>query len=438
MCRLRGPCQIIILIYLMIQHPGYAKRPVVKVIPNYNKILTGEKIMMTCDVESNASGCSWYHENILIYTGKDYVISMTEIRHSGDYQCQNSAGERSEIVTLNVTTGEVILQAPVYIYEGDDVSLRCHSPYPANQTIFYKNNQMIQNNDSDLLPIKSTDLTSTYRCSKQFLRTFYKTYSSDDTSITYTEGDSVIFTPEYNKLLTGENITMTFIGGLGVTHYWYKDNEKVAEGWSYRITSAQVGHSGVYDCRAKSGNSAKFRLDVSDGPVILQAPPLVYRGSDMVLRCHSRPGYRVINTTFYKDGNVIQPSTNDLATVIIPRNQQVGRYRCTRTLSWEEYVTYTDEVSLHIRGFTIGILREDFLETALVKHRLKKPSRDGTPGYPYMLTTPAGVRGAGENHKVDYTTVNIIRLAVSGCVLFMACVFLIHHTKTEVITPSKG
>ncbi|XP_073465566.1 Fc receptor-like protein 5 isoform X2 [Aquarana catesbeiana] len=393
MCRLRGPCQIIILIYLMIQHPGYAKRPVVKVIPNYNKILTGEKIMMTCDVESNASGCSWYHENILIYTGKDYVISMTEIRHSGDYQCQNSAGERSEIVTLNVTTGEVILQAPVYIYEGDDVSLRCHSPYPANQTIFYKNNQMIQNNDSDLLPIKSTDLTSTYRCSKQFLRTFYKTYSSDDTSITYTEGDSVIFTPEYNKLLTGENITMTFIGGLGVTHYWYKDNEKVAEGWSYRITSAQVGHSGVYDCRAKSGNSAKFRLDVSDGPVILQAPPLVYRGSDMVLRCHSRPGYRVINTTFYKDGNVIQPSTNDLATVIIPRNQQVGRYRCTRTLSWEEYVTYTDEVSLHIRG---------------------------------------------ENHKVDYTTVNIIRLAVSGCVLFMACVFLIHHTKTEVITPSKG
>ncbi|PIO13427.1 hypothetical protein AB205_0017630, partial [Aquarana catesbeiana] len=156
------------------------------VIPNYNKILTGEKIKMTCDVESDESGCSWYHENILIYTGKDYVISMTEIRHSGDYQCQNSAGERSEIVTLNVTTSEVILQAPIYIYEGDDVSLRCYSPYPANQTIFYKNNQMIQNNDSDLLPIKSTDLTSTYRCSKQFLRTFYKTSSSDDTSITYT------------------------------------------------------------------------------------------------------------------------------------------------------------------------------------------------------------------------------------------------------------
>ncbi|PIO16100.1 hypothetical protein AB205_0102240 [Aquarana catesbeiana] len=203
------------------------------VIPNYNKILTEEMIMLTCDVESDASGCSWYHENILIYTGKDYVISMTEIRHSGDYQCQNSAGERSEIVTLNVTTG----------------------------------------------------------------------------------------------------------------------------------------------------------------PVILQAPPLVYWGSDVVLRCHSHPGYGVIKTTFYKDGDIIQPSTNDLATVIIPRNQQVGRYRCTRTLSWEEYVTYTDEVSLHIRG---------------------------------------------ENHKVDYTTVNIIRLALSGYVLFMACVFLIHHIKAEVITPSKG
>lgn len=43
----------------------------------------------------------------------------------------------------------------------------------------------------------------------------------------------------------------------------------------------------------------------------------------------------------------------------------------------------------------------------------------------------------GENHKADHTTVNIIRLALSGCVVFLACVFLIHHIKTEVITPSK-
>ncbi|XP_040187955.1 high affinity immunoglobulin gamma Fc receptor I-like [Rana temporaria] len=160
----------------------------------------------------------------------------------------------------------------------------------------------------------------------------------------------LIFTPEYNKLLTGENITMTFNEKIGVTKYWHKDNERVAEGRSYTITSARVGHSGNYNCRTNRGHSATFRLDVSDGPVILQAPPLVYRGSAMVLRCHSRPQYRVINTTFYKDDKVVQTSTNDLATVIIPRNQQVGRYRCKRTLSWDEYVTYTDEVSLHIRG----------------------------------------------------------------------------------------
>ncbi|XP_040188916.1 Fc receptor-like protein 4 [Rana temporaria] len=201
MCGLWGPCQIIILIYLMIQHPGYAKRPVVTVIPNYNKIPTGEKIIMTCDEESAASGCSWYHKNILIYTGKDYVISMADIRHSGDYQCKNSAGERSEIVTLNVTTGRVVLQAPVYIYEGDDVSLRCYSSFPAIQTIFYKNNQMIQTNDSDLLPIKSTNLTSTYRCSKQVLTTFYNTYSSDDTIIDYTGKYCSIYSYLFTKVL---------------------------------------------------------------------------------------------------------------------------------------------------------------------------------------------------------------------------------------------
>ncbi|XP_077330548.1 Fc receptor-like protein 5 [Lithobates pipiens] len=209
---------------------------------------------------------------------------------------------------------------------------------------------------------------------------------------------------------------MAFNGGFGITHYWYKDNEKVAEGWSYTITSAQVGHSGVYECRTKSKNSAQFRLDVSDGPVILQAPPLVYRGSDVVLRCHSRPGYRVISTTFYKDGNAAQPSTNDLATVTIPQNQQVGRYRCTRTLSWEEYVTYTDEVSPHIRG-----------------RPSKEDRRNPEGNIPKNHTTPNKPEEEDRNQEggipKDYTIPNIIRLVWSGFIVIGLIIILHWHIK---------
>ncbi|XP_073466567.1 uncharacterized protein [Aquarana catesbeiana] len=37
---------------------------------------------------------------------------------------------------------------------------------------------------------------------------------------------------------------------------------------------------------------------------------------------------------------------------------------------------------------------------------------------------------------VDYTTENTIRLAISGCVLLIACLILTHHIKTEVMSPS--
>ncbi|XP_072284826.1 uncharacterized protein [Pyxicephalus adspersus] len=341
--------------YLMIKNQGSAERPVVTFSPDYNKIFIGEKMTMTCNVESAALRYSWYCDNILVYTGQKYTILSAEIRHNGDYHCQTNAGDRSETVTLNVTDGPVILQAPLYVYEGDDVSLRCHSPQgrSARQTIFYRNNQIIQTSatDPDLLPIKYTDLTDTYRCTKHVLTTITDTHSAR-TTISYTadaETISVKFVPDWNKLLTGENITMTCYGKGGVNYHWYKDGNKVADRQIYTITSAQVGHRGTYQCRTSNGVSAEFTLEVSDGPVILQAPVFLYRGSDLVLRCHSRPGYSVISTAFFKD-DVLQPSLSNSDLITISLNViQAGRYRCEKKLSQDEYVTYTDDMTLHIK-----------------------------------------------------------------------------------------
>ncbi|XP_040187966.1 pregnancy-specific beta-1-glycoprotein 9-like [Rana temporaria] len=41
-----------------------------------------------------------------------------------------------------------------------------------------------------------------------------------------------------------------------------------------------------------------------------------------------------------------------------------------------------------------------------------------------------------EKTRMDYTTENTIRLAISGCVLLITCFVLIHHMKTEVMSPS--
>lgn len=350
---LQLPFQIILI--SLIGQLGSAARTVVTFTPNWKKIHIGQPITMTCNVEPPASFYHWYRNNNWISTEKNYVIVFAGSGDSGDYKCRTRTGGTSEIVTLSVISGPVILQAPLYVYEGDNISLRCSSPFGsvATQTIFYRNNQTISKfTTNDTLQLKYTDLKDTYSCSKQVLTPITHTYRAE-TIISYTENAGTIpvtFTPDWNKLLTGDNITMTCNGGNDWTYQWFQNDTFVAEGQIYTITSAQVGHSGIYQCRTSHAHSLPFRLEVSNGPLILQTPIFVYRGRDINIKCHSRPEYSVHWTTLYRNNYLMYELLGDLPIIILDGNyDQSAIYRCVKVLSRGEYVTHTDEVSLHVR-----------------------------------------------------------------------------------------
>lgn len=67
-----------------------------------------------------------------------------------------------------------------------------------------------------------------------------------------------------------------------MTYKWLQNGTVVAEEKNYKITSAQVGHSGIYQCRTNLSNSASFRLDVVDGELVFNlkncilTPPFLY------------------------------------------------------------------------------------------------------------------------------------------------------------------
>ncbi|XP_077330543.1 uncharacterized protein LOC143973516 [Lithobates pipiens] len=350
---LQLPFQIILI--SLIGQLGSAARPVVTFTPNWKKIHVGQSLTMTCNVEPPAPFYYWYRNNNWISRGKNYVTDSARAGESGDYKCQTSNGGTSEIVTLSVIYGRVILQAPLYVYEGDNISLRCSSPSGslATETIFYRNNQTILNSTTnDTLQLKYTDLKATYSCSRQVLTTITYTYIAA-TTISYTENAGTIpvtFTPDWNKLLTGDNITMTCNGQNDWTYQWLKNDMLVAEGQTFTITSAQVEHSGIYQCWASHAHSLPFRLEVSDGPLILQTPIFVYRGRNINIKCHSRPEYSVRRTTFYRDIYLIYGPFSDRSIIFLDGNyDRSGTYGCVKELSRDEYVTHTDEVSLHVR-----------------------------------------------------------------------------------------
>ncbi|KAM3919055.1 low affinity immunoglobulin gamma Fc region receptor III-A-like [Leptodactylus fuscus] len=164
----------VLLLWLVLIQEGSTIRPAVTFTPDYKKIFTSEQITMTCDVGSTlAEGMDyiWYRDSKQVYNGKSYIIQEAETSDSGSYQCQSRPGEISDPARLDVSNDYVILQTPLYVYEGDDIYIRCHHypGYQEEQTRFYKDNSVITD-WSDTAEYYIRDVTKMtagrYRCEK--------------------------------------------------------------------------------------------------------------------------------------------------------------------------------------------------------------------------------------------------------------------------------
>lgn len=80
-----------------------------------------------------------------------------------------------------------------------------------------------------------------------------------------------------------------------------------------------------------------------------------------------------------------------------------------------------------------GVCNQDYnLTVYSAQSRDSYITHAASVGKEFMIHT-----GQGFNQtRMDYTTENTIRLAISGCVLLIACFSLTHHMNTEVMSPS--
>ncbi|XP_066465198.1 high affinity immunoglobulin gamma Fc receptor I-like isoform X2 [Eleutherodactylus coqui] len=255
--------------------------------PDWNKIFKGESVNMTCDVDPTAEEdvtYHWFKDSNYVDSGKTYSISSAQPSHSGNYQCQSSSGDKSDPVRLEVYNGYVILQAPPYVYEGDNLTLRCHHypGYPAGQTIFYKNAVVIKNwGPEDELHIKNVDVTSSskYKCSKKVKHHLIYYTHTDEISVSVQELFSIpTITVKPLSVTEGDHMTLTCHTKLSLLRLttvlqfaFYQDGRNIQEFGSsnnYDIPSATLKDSGDYKCEVKTSNpimkkmSAAFTIQV--------------------------------------------------------------------------------------------------------------------------------------------------------------------------------
>uniref|UniRef100_A0A803KEL1 High affinity immunoglobulin gamma Fc receptor I n=1 Tax=Xenopus tropicalis TaxID=8364 RepID=A0A803KEL1_XENTR len=146
----------------------------------------------------------------------------------------------------------------------------------------------------------------------------------------------VSFSPNWATIAKNDSITLTCTVGptapLSQRYSWYRDNRRInGEERSFIIGKAEEKDSGNYQCQAgTSERSDPVRLSVTNDRVILQAPPSVYEGDPLTLRCYN-PYTKAQNVTFYKDNVTISSSLTDTLTLVGSMAMN-GTYTCIKYL----------------------------------------------------------------------------------------------------------
>ncbi|XP_040188444.1 Fc receptor-like protein 5 [Rana temporaria] len=259
-----SPKLFVLFILAAVGKRGSAARPVLKFSPNYNPIFSGEKMKMTCDSQPKETEYSWLFNNAIISKGDLYEIPSANIMQSGNYQCQTKDGSKSEMVALNVTEGQLILQTAPYIHEGDRLMLRCHhNPgMTGTMSIFYKNKAELRGWNDDALftePGITMNASGSYSCIKKLSWDSRSSQSTASATIKVKELFTVpVISMFPNPPKGGDKVSLkcqatvsTYKPKTELWYAFYKDGENIqifSPANQCGIPSEKLKPSGKYSC----------------------------------------------------------------------------------------------------------------------------------------------------------------------------------------------
>ncbi|XP_073465809.1 Fc receptor-like protein 5 isoform X1 [Aquarana catesbeiana] len=365
-----------LLVLIILEKAESALRPVVTFNPNWDKIFSTESLTMTCNVRSSIPAdmiYTWYKDNKWKNTEQSIVIINAKTGDSGNYRCKGTKTDISDPVRLDVSNDYVILQAPLYVHEGDNVTLKCHHypTYSGGQTIFYKDNTVIRDWGSDPeLHIYNINLAGSkgYKCTKKVP---YSEYSGE-ASIPMKE---LFTTPEIKvtpfPVMEGDNVTVTCHTNVSpyrpetelqfAFHKAEQNVQKFGSSDQYGFQFAKLENSGEYYCEVSGRmivkRSKELNIEINEPftqSEIIMTPNQMTEGDNMTLNCHTVRSELIPDTglefAFYRDGqNVQEFSLFNQYEVQSAETKHSGTYSCKVTFSTNKLTRSSKELYIQIQ-----------------------------------------------------------------------------------------
>ncbi|XP_054194937.1 Fc receptor-like protein 5 isoform X3 [Homo sapiens] len=335
-------------------------RPIIFLQPPWTTVFQGERVTLTCKGFRfySPQKTKWYHR----YLGKEILRetpdNILEVQESGEYRCQAQGSPLSSPVHLDFSSASLILQAPLSVFEGDSVVLRCRAKAEVtlNNTI-YKNDNVLAflNKRTDFhIPHACLKDNGAYRC------TGYKEsccpVSSNTVKIQVQEPFTrPVLRASSFQPISGNPVTLTCETQLSLERSdvplrfrFFRDDQTLGLGWSlspnFQITAMWSKDSGFYWCKAATMPHSvisdsprswiQVQIPVSHPVLNLSSPEdLIFEGAKVTLHCEAQRGSLPILYQFHhEDAALERRSANSAGGVAISFSltaEHSGNYYCT-------------------------------------------------------------------------------------------------------------
>lgn len=209
--------------------------------------------------------------------------------------------------------------------------------------------------------------------------------------------------PPWTTFLEGEAVTLAcyrfgFYSPQKIK--WYKERKTL---WQFQDRPTLVVHkSGDYRCQADSlPPSMHVHLEFSKDSLVLQAPPTVFKGDSVVLRCHAKESIKAETLKFSKNGQDLKlPHQNSELHIHNANQQHNGQYKCT--------------VKKWLSSFSSNTVRVQVQELFPYPVLTARPSQP-IDGSPVTLTCQTQLPAQRSNAQLQFCFFRNSQLLGSGC-----------------------
>ncbi|XP_005400178.1 PREDICTED: Fc receptor-like protein 5 isoform X1 [Chinchilla lanigera] len=375
-----------------------APKPVIFLHPPWTPVFQGETVNLTCSGFSFSSPgrIKWYHGHRLLTETEGNTL---EVKQLGDYRCWVGSSSVSDPVHLDFVAAALVLQTPLFVFEGDSAVLRCRARAQTelDNIKIYKDGELLallgKNTEFNIHRASLRD-NGEYHCTGVRKNLHYGARSNTVKIQVQELFSSPVLTDSLSQSKDGTQVTLTCKTQLSpqksdvmLQFCFFRNNKALESGCTnnpeLQISAIWPEYSGIYQCKAgavissvwKESRVSQIRVQRAVAKVRIpthSASESVIEGQELLLICLVEMDPRFIKFSWYKkriwnkDEKIFSEAKYKISIV---QSSHEGEYYCKGGQFTSKPVVIKVKVPVSQPVLTLSTGKTKFLEGERVNFR---------------------------------------------------------------------